>query len=515
MPDYGIGFASLKKERDPTGLPVTGAIPKWLAGTLLRNGPALFDTDRRSFRHWFDGQAMVHRFAIADGEVTYTNRFLRTKAYRSVTERGRIGYSEFATDPCGSIFNRFFSKWRGRITDNACVNITHAGDRVLALTETPLPIEFEPDTLATIGVVDSVAAIGSAAVGSADSVAAIGSADSVAAVGSADLGDWHGRGGTTTAHPHIEPATGALVNYSLSFSRRSEYRLFRTRDERYAREPIASYGTDRPGYVHSFAITENHVVLAIYPLVVNPLSFLLRDRPFIENFKWQPKLGTRIVIISLADGGIRGEYRTDAFFAFHHINAFERDGQLTMDLCAYDDAEIIRATYLDRLRGTVPAPVAYPMRYHIDLEGGGIDARRLTEEPLELPRINYDRHNGRPYRYAYGVGAADPSGANFIDQLVKLDTSTGETKIWRAEGCYPGEPVFVPAPSPGDSTEDPADAAGAEDRGVVLSVVLDAAAGHSSLLVLDATTFTELATARVPHVIPFGFHGQFTRRKPE
>lgn len=492
MPDYGIGFASLDKECDETRLPVTGEIPRWLAGTLLRNGPALFDTGRRTFRHWFDGQAMVHRFAIEGGEVTYNNRFLRTEAYRSVRERGRIGYTEFATDPCGSIFNRFFAKWRGKITDNACVNVTRAGDRVLALTETPLPIEFDPDTLATVGLIDGAAA-----------------------VGSADHGDGHGRGGTTTAHPHLEPATGALVNYSLSFSRHSVYRLYRTRDERYARELIASYRTDRPGYIHSFAITENHVVLAVFPFVVNPLSLLLRDRPFIENFTWQPRLGTRIVVIGLADGAIRGEYRTDAFFAFHHINAFERDGKLVMDLCAYDDAEIINATYLDKLRGTVPAPVAYPVRYRIDLEGGNVDARRLAEEPLELPRINYGRHNGRPYRYAYGVGAADPSGANFLDQLVKLDTTTGETRIWRADGCYPGEPVFVPAPASPDPSLDPSpDPAGSgEDHGVVLSVVLDAKAARSSLLVLDATTFTELATARVPHVIPFGFHGQFTHHE--
>ena len=51
----------------------------------------------------------------------------------------------------------------------------------------------------------------------------------------------------------------------------------------------------------------------------------------------------------------------------------------------------------------------------------------------------------------------------------------------------------------------------AEDAGVVLSVVLDAAAGRSFLLVLDAATFEELARAEAPHHIPFGFHGQFLR----
>ena len=31
------------------------------------------------------------------------------------------------------------------------------------------------------------------------------------------------------------------------------------------------------------------------------------------------------------------------------------------------------------------------------------------------------------------------------------------------------------------------------------------------MLALDAKTLTEMARADVPHHIPFGFHGQFTR----
>ena len=44
---------------------------------------------------------------------------------------------------------------------------------------------------------------------------------------------------------------------------------------------------------------------------------------------------------------------------------------------------------------------------------------------------------------------------------------------------------------------------------MLLSVVLDAAAGTSFLLALDATDLTEIARARVPHHIPFGFHGSY------
>ena len=74
----------------------------------------------------------------------------------------------------------------------------------------------------------------------------------------------------------------------------------------------------------------------------------------------------------------------------------------------------------------------------------------------------------------------------------------GDVITWSQAGCYPGEPVFVPAPD-----------ARAEDEGVVLSVVLDSSAGRSSLVALDAGTFEELGRAEAPHSIPFGFHGQF------
>jgi carotenoid cleavage dioxygenase-like enzyme len=70
--------------------------------------------------------------------------------------------------------------------------------------------------------------------------------------------------------------------------------------------------------------------------------------------------------------------------------------------------------------------------------------------------------------------------------------------IWHLAGLYPGEPVFVPTPSPT-----------AEDDGVLLSVVLDLDKDRSFLLVLDAASLNELARAAAPHAIPFHFHGNY------
>jgi carotenoid cleavage dioxygenase-like enzyme len=472
---YLAGFTSLDTESDTVGLPVEGTLPTWLSGDLIRNGPARFEAGPQAFRHWFDGQAMLHRFTFdgGAGRVLYRNRFLDTPGMRGARD-GQIGFGEFATDPCRSIFARYFTKFRrdgGGFSGNAGVNVVAMDGGQAALTEVPIAVRFDPETLATLGIEGYQDPLG---------------------------------GHVTTAHPHQAPGTGDLVNYVLRFGRRSEYLVYRQRPGSMSRELIAAVPDQRPGYLHSFGVTEEYAVLAVFPYVVNPVGLLLGDRPFIENYRWRPELGTRFVVIRLSDGSIRGTYRAEPFFAFHHINAYVEGNDLVVDASSYTDASVIEALYLDRLRAGDPIPKPVPTRYRMDLDGDTVTSRPLSEQALELPRINYGRHNGRRYRFAYGVGCHGTTpGRDFFNQLVKLDVA-GTSATWFEPGCYPGEPVFVPAPGGGPGGT-------AEDDGVVLSVVLDSTKGTSFMLVLDAGTWREVARAGVPHAIPFGFHGQFTR----
>jgi beta,beta-carotene 9',10'-dioxygenase len=71
-----LGFETLEDEREIGELPLSGELPLWLEGSLLRTGPAKFELGTRSLRHWFDGLAMLHRFTIEHGCVSYGNRFL-------------------------------------------------------------------------------------------------------------------------------------------------------------------------------------------------------------------------------------------------------------------------------------------------------------------------------------------------------------------------------------------------------------------------------------------------------
>jgi carotenoid cleavage dioxygenase-like enzyme len=465
---YGFGESP---EVELDDVPVQGALPGWLEGTLLRNGPGTFQVGERRYRHWFDGLAMLHRFTVSGGRVSYANRFLETKSYAAARDEGRIAFAEFATDPCRSLFARAAAVFEPSVTDSAKVNITRLADRYLALAETPIQVEFDPQTLATVGV---------------------------------DGWDTSTFGRMTTVHPHIDDDRAEAINLVTRFGASSTY-VFRRVD--LTTSTASLEGTDlarrrvaKPGYIHSFGMSQRYLVLAEFPLVVNPMSLLLWLRPYIENFRWEPSRGTRFHIFDRVSGAHVRTLTSSAFFAFHHVNAYDEGDEVVVDIVGYDDASVIEAFYLHRLEEPESRiPEGTLRRYRLPLDGGPdrITGEELSPTAIELPSLDYARMNTRAdHRYVYGVGLSGARG--FYDQLVKIDTLERTTAVWREEGCYPGEGVF--AGRPGRE---------AEDDGVILSVVLDAARGTSFLLVLDAASFTEIARAELPHPVLLGYHGQF------
>jgi beta,beta-carotene 9',10'-dioxygenase len=455
------GFRSLERETRVERLPLEGRLPEWLQGSLLRTGPAKWEVGERTMNHWFDGYAMLHRFGIAGGEVSYANRFLETKAYRAAREKGEIAYSEFATDPCRSLFQRVASLFSPKLSDNANVNLTHLGKRFISMTETPIPVEFDAETLETVGVAYDTPGL------------------------------------LTTAHPHLDRASGGMLNYAAKIGPRNRYRFFLVRPDGSAPEVRAELPVREPAYMHSFGLSERWLVLAEFPFVVNPISIPLSGRPYIENYRWKPELGTRLTLVDRSSGEAKGPFETEACFGFHHVNAYEDGEDVVVDACVFPDAGIVRDLYLERLRAGKPVAKPELRRFRISPGSGSIASRRLTEEGFDLPRTNYGRCNERRYRYAWGVGTGE---SGWLDRIVKADLERGETIAWAEPGSFPGEAVFVAAPD-----------AEAEDGGVLLSVVFDSERGSSFLLVLDASDLSELARAEAPHHVPFGFHGQYVR----
>src|SRR5690606_8174379 len=106
---------------------------------------------------------------------------------------GKISRGEFATDPCHTLFQRVKSWFAPTLTDNGCVNVVRWNDAVVALTETRLPVAFDPKTLATLGVREYDRAI---------------------------------PGPVSTAHPHYDRGRKRYYSHTIDFGRESRYRLF-------------------------------------------------------------------------------------------------------------------------------------------------------------------------------------------------------------------------------------------------------------------------------------------------
>jgi len=471
------GFHSLHEEA-ATSIPVTGDLPEWLDGTLIRNGPGAFSfPDGSDVDHWFDGFAMLYRFTLdPDGDaVHYRNRFLRTDAYEAATsgefEGGfatgettlRSRLATFLTDPY----------------DNTNIIAERLDGEYAALTESPRKVGFDPNTLEMTGHID--------------------------------YDDGVPSGQLSCAHLKRDPATGVLVNVETSFGRTSQYHVIATTPAG-DRHHIGSVATDQPAYMHSFALTPHYVVLTEFPFRLDPRRFLKpgRQAPFIEQFEWEPDRGTRIILMDRTTGAVVAEPLIDAVFGFHHVNAFERAGgtELVLDLETVPDATTIDSLYLDNLRaGEMGAIVGRIERFTVALDTGSARNRDGATEPTVSREMLYPDGSAlptvspkvwcQPHRYVYALGMDTPV-TEWARRVLKLDTETGSIETFDSGGDYFGEPVFVPAPD-GD----------AEDVGVVLTVALDAEADRSRLLVLDGERFEERARVSLPHGAPFDFHGRY------
>jgi carotenoid cleavage dioxygenase-like enzyme len=148
------------------------------------------------------------------------------------------------------------------------------------------------------------------------------------------------------------------------------------------------------------------------------------------------------------------------------VNAFETAaGDIVFDICAYADNSHMEAFRLATLRNNSFAiPSGQLRRYTLPLGEPAATKVAWTvtgATSFDLPAIN-GAFAGRDYRFVYGIGDAAPG--DWWNTLVKVDVRSGATLTWARAQHWPSEPIFVADPS----------AAGVEDAGVLLSIVLAA-----------------------------------------
>ena len=458
---FELGFTSLDSEVTDRSLTVEGSLPDWLDGTLIRNGPATFEVGGQRVDHWFDGLAMLHRFAFAGGAdaIRYTNRSLRSETYRRAMETGEIS-GQFATG--GGYLQRVRQLLFDDPTDNCNVHVARVGDSLVAMTEVPRYMAVDPDTLETRGE-----------------------------FAFADALTGHLNCAHVVPDPHREETVGLLT----TFGRPSSYTIYRLPDGERARQRVATIEVDQPAYVHSFGLTEQYVVLTEQPFVTRPTAFLKPGTDsFVDSYDWRPDRGTRFLVVDRETGDLVANATTDPWFVFHHVNAFEREGDLVVDIVAYPDADVVDGLYLDDAAEWFErGQDGHLRRFRVQLDGQAVSSERRYDG-CELPRVARGDRT-REYRYAYVQGAADRDG----NHLAKVDVTSGESQRWAESGTFVEEPIFVRAP----------DAERPSDEGCVLVTALNTTAECTDLIVLDGETLDERARAPLPHTVPFGFHGRY------
>lgn len=458
------GFDSGAREIDDAPMRVRGALPEWLHGSLLLNGPALWDLPGGHYEHWFDGLAMLHRVSLGDGPPRYRSRFLRSDDYLRSLERGAPTFAGFDTPDPSSLLDRLAHLFKPHVTDNASVVMSKVGGRWVAMTETPYLIGFDPRTLETSGHVPFVGKL-----------------------------SLH----MMAAHGYTEP-DGTYWNVGTTLGPTCTQQLLRIRPGGGTCDVVAHLRMPKAGYTHAFAMAPGHAVLWECALRAQPLSFLFSRRSFVRNMRWEPEHGSRLHAVSLADGSVRS-WNMAPMLCFHAVQAYALGDDLFVELCQFDDERIVDDFRLDALRAGRPIALTKVVRHRLRPGHDSADSQTVASG-FELPQIHPDRIGQGRARVAFGAGMDPLSPAPFFDRTQRLNLDTGECTTWQRADAVHLEPLFVARPG-----------GRADDDGVLLVPTLADDDPGGVIGVVDAHTMECLATLQAPQVVPFGFHAAWAQ----
>ena len=298
--------------------------------------------------------------------------------------------------------------------------------------------------------------------------------------------------GSFTAHPHRDPVTGE--HHAIAYE---------ATDQAHVRHVVLDAGgkvvrevpidVEHGPSIHDCAITNRFAIVLDLPVTLSMKAVIGGHR---FPYRWNPSHKARVGLLP-RDGGSDDMIWCDVepCYVFHAANAFDTDdGRVILDVVAYDtmfDDGYDGPDTLGRFERWTIDPLARTVARHV------VDA-----SPQEFPRPD-ERRFGQPYRYAYTIALPEDGNEQFTGatKLYKHDLDAGSRQVHElGDSRTPGEFVFVPAaPDAG------------EDEGWMVGLVIDRTAETTDLVILDARDFeaAPVATIRIPHRIPPGFHGNW------
>lgn len=451
--DWTLGFADVEADIAPRGMSlINGKPPADLAGVLYRNGPAKFHRPGGSVGHWFDGDGMVRRYGLRDGEATLSARFVDTPKRRADTQAGAVVTAGFGTAATRG------SGVQGPDDVNAAnISVMMAGGDLWALWESGSPVVMDPDTLESKGFKTL----------------------------RPDL-----KGMPFLAHPRFDP-DGAVWNLGVSGKHAVVWNLAPDGGVKSA----TMIELPRASYLHDFTATARHLVLVLQPWIHTRLM-----APLVDGFSWQPALGTQILVIDKADLSRRRIYETETFSFFHMGDAWEEtDGTIRFDICTEPTPAFGIEGGRALMQGRRPAATARP---ELTLIGLHPDGKTSLERPglvAEFPKAD-PRFAGLARRFSAGV--SDGPGDNpMFQSVVVRDWKRDRVEQFDFGNRFLAEEVvFVPRPG------------GAKEfDGWLVGTGINLDAKATELHVFDARRVATgpVASWRADVALPISLHGVF------
>lgn len=454
------GWKSVSAESlGPTAATIEGRWPKPLAGTLYRNGPAWFERAGQRYRHWFDGDGMLHAWRLRDGAVEHRARMVATSKFTREQQAGRFLLPTAGTTIAAAVPIR-----NNDDANTANTAVFRFDGRLFALWEGGSAWELEPDSLRALGPVSW-------------------REDLVAA--------------PFSAHPLVE-RDGSLWNFgSLNLLGGSGLLLWHIgADGKLIR--TAQLPLDAPGYLHSFAMTPRYLIFVLMPYRLEQGA----ASAFFERLRFHNEQPCRIAVVPKDALDAPRWFEVEFGGAYHYADAHERNGELAVQLVRHRDLAHMRSPMAAAMRGERgDGPTASELTsLRIDLARGRARWEASGPRGIEFPIFD-GRHTASTPARVYAPIEFAPSGTPYFNGIAAIDAARGRHVAHRyGADVLAEEHLFVPKPGSRRVGE-----------GWLLGTLLDAKRGRSGLAVLDAEHVGDgpLAQAWLPDTFPLGFHGWF------
>jgi len=298
--------------------------------------------------------------------------------------------------------------------------------------------------------------------------------------------------GSFTGHPHRDPLTGEqhAIAYDGSVWDAVRHVVVSAAGKVVRDVPIT---VQHGPCIHDCAFTARFAIVLDLPVTFSMRAVL---GGHLFPFRWNPAHHARVGLLPRhGDAADIIWCDMEPCFVFHVANAFDaEDGRVILDVIAYATMFASGASGLDAL-GRFE-------RWTVDPSTHQIDRCVIDATSQEFPRID-ERRFGQSYRYVYTVSVPPDGNPQLAGatRLYKHDLKTGSRLVHEfGDERLPGEFVFVPTTADAD-----------EDEGWLIGFVINTADESTEFVILDARSFetAPVATVRLPHRIPPGFHGNW------